>query len=803
MQTALDHDCVACPLAETRHVIVEGHGSLTAEVLAIGEGPGGQEDLSGTPFVGQSGKLLRYTLAKVLAQLGLRNVKVRFTNAVRCRPPDNRDPLPNELAACQPWLVEELDAMPNLRVVMALGKYGKQQAERARTILSLEDERWTDLQIEQVFHPAYILRQRKHTADWEADIRRILRRVFGLPEPILNVPPWQIVGGISDIDLTSPYLSADTEFDDLDEHTDGQSTLVGFSLSDGTRTLFQEGRLPVRPEHLWLHNAKADLEHLDIDPYDFTRWDDTMLGIYVLRQHDRVGLKEAGPRVTGIHWKHTLTTLLKERVPLPTIKRSAKHKDKWADIPIPFSRALDIRRAESTEYAATDSIVTARMAEYVTDEFRKQPWARAYYEKYEKPLVPVLLKMERVGVRIDLDALGVARAEIQTHMREQENVLYELEPALRDVSLSAPQQLAPLFSKWEIIDGKLTSTGHLGTAKGNILGAFDVEKLEQIPQEDDRGRLAVAYLQWKADQKLESTYGSRLEYDARRDPLGRIHPRFNGAATDTDRLSSSDPNAQNIPTRGRVGAAIRRAFRARAGYVLVVGDYSQLELRIWAYITQDPFFLGAFVGDNVYDPHQRSSELLIAAGFSVPRGDAKNTNFAALYGADDPKLAATAHVPIRAATAFGNQLRALAPSLGTHREDTRRQLESRGFVRTLLDWRGFYPLFMSPIPSERAAAIRAAGNMRIQGTASGIVKDFMIEWDYVLRTEFPESFLLLQVHDELVNETPEKDADRMERRLKEVGDAIGRKWLSGAGRIAVPLSLSVDVGPNWADAKPH
>lgn len=804
MQTATDHVCTACPLAATRHLIVEGLGSLEAEVLGVGEGPGGQEDLSGSPFIGQSGKLLRYTLAKVLGQLGLASVKVRLTNAVRCRPPDDRDPTTQELNACRPWLVEEIDNMPRLRLIIAFGKYGALQANAARNVLTLEDQKWADLAIERVYHPAYILRFRSKTQDWEADIRRILRRAFHLPEPVMNVPEWQVVDTLSQIDWNSPLLSADTEFDDLDEHTAGGSKLVGFSLSDGVNTIFQEGRLPRAPEHLWLHNAKADLEHLDVDPYDFARWDDTMLGIYVLRQHDRVGLKEVGPRVSGIHWQHTLSTLLKERVPLPSVKRSAKHKDKWAEVPIPFSRALEHHRAESTEYAATDAIVTARLAEYVKQQFQLNPWAEAYYQKYEKPLVPVLLKMEKAGVLIDLDALGVARAEIQQHMREQEEVLFGLEPRLRDLSLSAPQQLAPIFAERGLIDGKTTKTGQIGVAKSNVLGAFAVEKPEQIPTEDERGQLAVAYLAWKADQKLESTYGSRLESDARRDPLGRIHPRFNGAATDTDRLSSSDPNAQNIPTRGRVGAAIRRAFRARRGYVYVVGDYSQLELRIWAYITQDPFFLGAFVGDNTYDPHQRSSELLVAAGFSVPRGDAKNTNFAALYGADDEKLAATAKVPVRAARAFGDQLRSLAPSLGTHRTYTYRQLLARGYVETLLGWRGFYPLFMSPIPSEREAAIRAAANSRIQGTASGIVKDLMIEWDYVLRTEFPGSYLLLQVHDELVNEAPEQDADRMAVRLREVGAMIGARWLkAAAGRVAVPLNLSVDVGPNWADAKPH
>jgi uracil-DNA glycosylase family 4 len=747
--------------------------------------------------VGQSGKLVRATVAKVAAELQLGNIDTRYTNAVRCRPPDNRDPLPNEMAACAPWLVEELEHMPNLRAVIALGKYGMIQAKLARNVLGLDD-----LYVTQVWHPAYILRQRRKTKEWEAQLKYAFEEAFKIPHPVVHVDPW-----IFDWpEESSEYLSADTETDDLEEGVGVK--MVGWSLSDGYRGIFTCS--PAKQfGHVWLHNAKYDLPLLGIDPYDFSKWDDTMLGIYVLRQHERLSLKEVGPEITGLHWDLKITDLLKERIESCKTLKSGKVKctGKW--VKVPFSRAQEARPEDASRYATTDAVVTARLARYVSEQFDRNPWARAYYLNYEKPLVPVLLGMETRGITIDPDALEVAGKEINER-------LYAAEHALRDyvpdsIESFTGDAIRPWLLANGIVDGKKTETGKIGIAKGNILGAFKVERREQLPTDTIEGKIADLLLEASAMRKLDSTYVKRLRIDSGRSAAHRIHPRFNGAATDTDRLSSSDPNEQNVPARGPLGVAIRRSHVAAPGHVLVVGDYSQLELRIWAYITQDPFFLGAFVGDNTYDPHTQLSVNLSAQGLYVPRGDAKNTNFAAIYGADDAKLAATAKIPRQQASAFIQKLRSLAPSLSGHKLDTQRRLDNDGFVETLLGWRGYYPLWYSPIRSEQQAALRAAGNVRIQGTASGIVKDLMIAYDEELaplvgsRSPYFEQpgGLLLQVHDELVIETPIGKEDEVAYKLEELGARIGAKWLKAdATHVAVPLKLSVDIGPNWSDAKP-
>jgi DNA polymerase-1 len=291
-------------------------------------------------------------------------------------------------------------------------------------------------------------------------------------------------------------------------------------------------------------------------------------------------------------------------------------------------------------------------------------------------------------------------------------------------------------------------------------------------------------------EKLKGTYIDGIE--SRLDATDTLRGRFNQAVAATNRLSSADPNLQNIPARTPLGKRIRGIFVAREGYVLLRADYSQAELRVFADATKDPLFTGAYPWDApAKDLHQEVADTFSQWG--VTRKAAKNGVFGAIYGAEEAKLGVTFGVPKGQAGTFLKELRERAPALVSWRPHIHNLLLKQGYVETKLGWRNYYPLVYSPISSEVQAAVREAANMPIQGTVAGIVKMLMIE-AHALSKEYA-AHLILQVHDEVVYEVPERWAGEFGERLARLGHEIPKRWIK-----SVPMELTWSVGANWRDA---
>jgi uracil-DNA glycosylase family 4 len=780
-------NCVACPLWQARKHIVDGCGPLDAHLMVVGEAPGEREDSSGVPFVGQSGKLLRATIAEASAGLPL---KVFYTNSVRCRPPDNRDPTEEELGSCQIWLEEEIQAV-RPRVILAVGRVGAQQASRALDSLSRSTtaiptsssaERGVPpptAALVSTYHPAYILRQPRKRQEWKEQVAAAVGQALS-PIGITSTttPPEPAPYSLETLTPrhlypTAEWFAADTETDSLGEGFG--DVRVGWSASDGQwcgftqmdPSLWMQGA-----SHVYLHNAKYDLDKLGLDPYDFERWDDTMLMAYVLR-YPEVGLKKLGPRMTGV-----------EMEGISAILGTGKKR-------IQFSAALLQHEQESVGYAAKDALVTSRLAQILVPQLEAEPKLKRYYTEIEKPLVPVLMNMERRGVLIDADALQEAGRVIDAEVGAQKA---ELAQALGVENPGSVQQTAKALGALGFSLPTSRETGALVADAAALLASVQVEKADDLDRDEPRQWLIGSILDYRGLVKLRGTYVTGIIKRLWDD--GSLHGRFNQAGTSTNRLSSSDPNLQNMPAHDKspLSAVIRRAFIPRPGYRLVVGDYSQAQLRIFADYTRDPVFVRSYPWDGPAKDVHLEATLELFPGQPEKRKGVKNGVFATLFGAETEKLAKTVGVPEADAAGFMSRLRERIPSLATWPLETAGLLARVGYLETRLGWREYYPLFWSPIQREARKALREAACFRIQGTEAGIVKVLMLE-SQALMSKY-QSHLLLQVHDELVFEVPERHVDSFSSDLAALGHAVAKRYIK-----AVPLVLEVKDAANWRDAK--
>jgi DNA polymerase-1 len=539
---------------------------------------------------------------------------------------------------------------------------------------------------------------------------------------------------------------------------------------------------PPRKTRIWFHNAKYDAPLVGVNLRDLHKWDDTMLLAYVLRE-GRVGLKELGPRLTGIQMDPISTILNGERYQAKTLKSGpdkgmvicTAHKYKR-----PFSVALQEDPEPTTEYALKDAVVTSRLAEVLSYELAQaeNKALREYYRDVEKPIVPILRDMEDTGVLIGPDVLvKIGKQLRRTQNRIQRQWLWCNLKSNRDVA-----RLLQVEGGYTLRDR--TPTGEWKVDNATLLKLAGVDSREQVAA----GTYIAEILNFREAGKLKGTYvDSLLE---RRDDLGRVHGRFNQAVTDTNRLSSSEPNLQNIPARTKLGKKIREAFIAPEGYTIIKADYSQLEVRIFAHYTQEPVLLQAYTPGQERDVHQG-----VADELGIARKSAKNVLFGSVYGADAPKLAVTAGVPLAESAAFLARLKQRIPSLGTWQQTIAGLLEQNGYLETLLGWRNYYPQFWSPIRSESRAALREGANMPIQGTAAGIVKRLMIALDGVW--QHYGARLLMQVHDELVFECPDKWVSAFVKNLQAMGAAVGQDV-----GLTVALKLEIETGRSWGTTVP-
>ncbi len=432
-------------------------------------------------------------------------------------------------------------------------------------------------------------------------------------------------------------------------------------------------------------------------------------------------------------------------------------------------------------YACERADVALQLADRLWPRLVADQLDRVYLD-LERPLIPVLADMEQAGVRVDAAALSAQAQRIDRELAARSAQIYDM--AGERFNISSPQQLSRiLFDKLQ-----------LPSLKRNVktrTASTAVDVLEELALAHDMPRLI---LEWRALQKLKGTYVDALPQLVN-PATGRVHTSFNQAVAATGRLSSSDPNLQNIPIRTELGRDIRRAFIADPGHVLISADYSQIELRVLAHLAEDETLIRAFhAGEDIHD--QTALKVFGPRSGIDPhelRRRAKIINYALLYGKTAFTLAKDIGVTPQAAQVFIDAYFAGFPAVRTFIDRTIEQGRASGVVKTLYGRRRLVPDLTSRNAQIRAQAERAAVNLPIQGTAADILKRAMIDVHEALRA-VPGARMILTVHDELLFEVPDA-------RAGEVAGLV-RERMQGAATLRVPLIVDVGIGKNWKDAKP-
>jgi DNA polymerase-1 len=441
---------------------------------------------------------------------------------------------------------------------------------------------------------------------------------------------------------------------------------------------------------------------------------------------------------------------------------------------IPFDQ-VPVERA--AEYSAEDSDVSLRLHRALWSQIERLPRVRKLYEEIEQPLVPVLLDMEHLGVLIDTAMLRKQSHEIAKSLLALEQAAHATAGA--PFNLDSPKQLQ------EILFGRLGLPVKRKTATGQPSTAEDV--LEELADDYELPRIILDY---RGLAKLKSTYTDKLpgQVDPR---TGRVHTSYHQAVAATGRLSSTDPNLQNIPVRTPEGRRIRQAFIAPPGHVLMAADYSQIELRIMAHLSGDESLLRAFAEDR--DIHQATAAEVFGLEPSAVTADqrraAKAINFGLIYGMSAFGLARQLGIERGAAQKYVDLYFERYPGVKRYMDDTRAMAREQGFVETVFGRRLYLPDIGSRNQQLRQYAERSAINAPMQGTAADIIKRAMIEVHRWLAGDQVRARLVMQVHDELVLEVPEAAVEAVEHGLRE--------RMSAAADLKVPLRVDVGRGVHW------
>ncbi|MEE1922369.1 DNA polymerase I [Pseudomonas sp. 148P] len=432
-------------------------------------------------------------------------------------------------------------------------------------------------------------------------------------------------------------------------------------------------------------------------------------------------------------------------------------------------------------YAAEDADVTLRLHQTLFPQLQAIPTLASVVTDIEMPLVPVLARIERQGALVDPELLKIQSQELGDKMAELEREAIEL--AGEPFNLGSPRQLgAILYDKFGLPVLKKTAKGQPSTAE---------EVLDELAEEGYP--LPRVLMQYRSLSKLKSTYTDRLPEQIN-PRTQRIHTSYGQAVAATGRLSSSDPNLQNIPARTAEGRRIRQAFIAPKGYKLLAADYSQIELRIMAHLSRDEGLMNAF--RDGLDVHTATAAEVFNVALdevtSDQRRSAKAINFGLIYGMGAKKLGKDIGVETKQAKAYIDAYFARYPGVREYMDSTRKQAAEQGFVETLFGRRLYLPAINSSRPMERAGAERTAINAPMQGTAADIIKRAMVAVDNWLESSGLDARVILQVHDELVLEVRE---DLIEQVREEI-----RPHMSNAAQLDVPLVVDVGVGSNWDEA---
>ena len=444
---------------------------------------------------------------------------------------------------------------------------------------------------------------------------------------------------------------------------------------------------------------------------------------------------------------------------------------------IPFSQ-VDLETA--CRYSAEDADVTLRLHHALWPQLERQPPLEKLFTDIEMPLVPVLARMEQRGVLIDVAALRRQSQQLGKRMHGLQAEMQKI--AGREFNVDSPKQLQTLlFGELGLPVMVKTPTGQPSTNE---------EALEALAGQHELPRLILDYRQFA---KLRSTYTDKLP-EMVNPRTGRVHTSYHQAAVATGRLSSTDPNLQNIPVRSEEGRRIREAFIAPEGWQVLAADYSQIELRIMASLSGDPGLTLAF--RNGQDVHRATAaEVFDVAPDNVSaeqRRVAKMINFGLMYGMSAHGLAQRLGIPRGEAAEYVQRYFERYPGVKTFMDATREQARNDGYVETLFGRRLYLEALKSRNAAQRAGAERAAINAPMQGTAADIIKRAMVTIDAWLRKRDDDAHMLMQVHDELVFEVRADAIDALREGVRE--------RMQGAAELSVPLLVDVGVGANWGEA---
>ncbi len=435
---------------------------------------------------------------------------------------------------------------------------------------------------------------------------------------------------------------------------------------------------------------------------------------------------------------------------------------------------------DATPYAAEDADVTLQLHRALWPRLEALDGPRSVYEDIEIPLVPVLARMERTGVMIDAEALAAQSRDISRQLEEIERAAHEA--AGGPFNLNSPKQLQEiLFERLELPSVRKTPGGQPSTAE-DVLEALAADY--ELPQ---------LILDHRGLAKLRSTYTDALP--ARINPrTGRVHTSYHQAVASTGRLSSTEPNLQNIPIRTEQGRRIREAFVAPRGYLLLAADYSQIELRIMAHLSGDAGLLQAFAEDR--DIHRATAAEVFGHSpehvTDEQRRAAKAINFGLIYGMSAWGLARQLGIGRGDAQAYVDLYFQRYPGVHEYMEKTRRLAHERGYVETVFGRRLYLPEIESRNPQRRQYAERTAINAPMQGSAADIIKRAMLTVDGWLRQGGADAHLIMQVHDELILEVRDGELEDVRQRVSTL--------MSAAAELAVPLRVETGSGRNWAEA---
>ncbi|MFT6429020.1 MAG: DNA polymerase-1 [Halopseudomonas sp.] len=436
---------------------------------------------------------------------------------------------------------------------------------------------------------------------------------------------------------------------------------------------------------------------------------------------------------------------------------------------------------QAAPYAAEDADVTLRLHQTLWAKLADQPTLASVLQDIEMPLVPVLAGIERCGTLVDAHLLGIQSLELGEKMVALERQAFEL--AGEEFNLGSPKQLGViLYEKQGIPVISKTAKGQASTAEAVL--AELAEQGYPLPQ---------VIMQYRTVSKLKSTYTDRLpeQINAR---TGRIHTSYHQAVTATGRLSSSDPNLQNIPIRSAEGRRIRQAFIAPQGYKLMAADYSQIELRIMAHLAKDEGLLHAF--KNGLDVHKATAAEVFGVELDAvsmdQRRSAKAINFGLIYGMSAFGLAKQIDVDRKQAQAYIDRYFSRYPGVLDYMERTRAQAGEQGYVETLFGRRLYLPEIHAKNQAMRKGAERTAINAPMQGTAADIIKRAMVSVEQWLTETGLDARVVMQVHDELVLEVRKDLVEQVSAGLKQ--------HMADAAELDVPLVVDVGVGNNWDEA---